>query len=78
MADPIKLRSEDVAHIRDWIQKQPHLPSGIPGKHQHISTLFLVVYYSIRVGRPESNARFCRGVAMTTLFIIPLKVNWFY
>lgn len=43
MADPIKLRSEDVAHIRDWIQKQPHLPSGIPGTQQntkYITTIF--------------------------------------
>lgn len=48
MADPIKLRSEDVAHIRDWIQKQPHLPSGIPGAQQntnYIRTVFSSILF---------------------------------
>uniref|UniRef100_A0A1B6KMT6 CRAL-TRIO domain-containing protein n=1 Tax=Graphocephala atropunctata TaxID=36148 RepID=A0A1B6KMT6_9HEMI len=30
MGDRIKLRPEDLSHIREWVQKQPHLPMGIP------------------------------------------------
>jgi hypothetical protein len=27
-----KLKRENIQYLRDWISKQPHLPSGVTGK----------------------------------------------
>ena len=27
-----KLKTENIEYLRDWISKQPHLPTGIAGK----------------------------------------------
>jgi hypothetical protein len=34
-----KLKTEDIEHLRDWLSRQPHLPSGITGDAEDLGLL---------------------------------------
>jgi hypothetical protein len=34
-----KLKKENIEYLRDWLSRQPHLPSGITGDAEHLDLL---------------------------------------